>query len=61
VFFNLLAAAEPSANVCIVHGTLCNDTSVYGTLPQPHETVVANFVSSKFGLFRRNSGWKTLY
>jgi len=25
VFFNLFAAAEPSANVCVTHGTLCND------------------------------------
>ena len=29
VFFNLFAAAEPSANVCVSHGTLCNDSSVY--------------------------------
>jgi len=28
VFFNLFAAAEPSANVYVVHGTLCNDPSV---------------------------------
>jgi len=27
VFFNLFAAAEPSANVFFVHGTLCNDPS----------------------------------
>jgi len=29
-------------------------------LLQPHRTVVANFISGKFGLFRRNPGWKTL-
>jgi len=29
VFFNLFAAAEPSANVCVARGTLCNDPSVY--------------------------------
>ena len=31
VFFNLFAAAEPSANVCVAHGTICNDSSVYLT------------------------------
>jgi len=29
VFFNLFAAAENSANVCVDHETLCNDPSVY--------------------------------
>jgi len=29
VFFNLFAATEPSANVCVARGTLCNDPSVY--------------------------------
>jgi len=29
VFFNLFAAAEPSASVCVAHGTLCNNPSVY--------------------------------
>jgi len=29
VLFNLFAAAEPSANVCVAHGTQCNDPSVY--------------------------------
>jgi len=29
VLFNLSAAMEPSANVCVTHGTLCNDPSVY--------------------------------
>jgi len=29
VFFNHFAAAEPSATVCIVHGTLCNHPSFY--------------------------------
>jgi len=28
VFFNLFAAAEPSANICLAHGTLRNDQSV---------------------------------
>jgi len=28
-FFNLFAAAKPSANVCVVHGTVRNDPSVY--------------------------------
>jgi len=31
VFFNHFAAAEPSANVCIAHGTLCSDPSVCPT------------------------------
>ena len=29
VYFNYFAAAEPSANVYVAHGTLCNDPSVY--------------------------------
>jgi len=29
MFFNLFAAEDPSANVCVAHGTLCNDLSVY--------------------------------
>ena len=29
VFFNLFAAAAPSANLCVAHGTWCNDPSVY--------------------------------
>jgi len=29
VFFNLFAAIEPSAKICIAHGTLCNDPGVY--------------------------------
>jgi len=29
--FQPFAAVEPSANVCIAHGTLCNDPSVYPT------------------------------
>jgi len=29
VFFNLFAAPEPSANVCVVHATLSNDPSVH--------------------------------
>jgi len=29
VFFNLCVVAESSANVCVAHGTLCNDPSVY--------------------------------
>jgi len=37
VFFNLFAAAEPSANVCVAHGTLCNDPSVDPTFcHEPH-------------------------
>jgi len=31
VFFNLFAAAELFANVCVAHGTLRNDPSVYLT------------------------------
>jgi len=31
VFFNLFAAAGPSANVCVAYGTLSNDPSVYPT------------------------------
>jgi len=29
VFYNLFAAAEPSANVSVAHGTLCNNPGVY--------------------------------
>jgi len=29
VFFNLFPTAEPSANVCVAHGTLCNDPSIH--------------------------------
>ena len=29
VFFNIFAAAEPSANVCVAPGTRCNDPNVY--------------------------------
>ena len=29
MFINLFAAVEPSANVCVAQGTLCNDPSVY--------------------------------
>jgi len=29
VFFNHFAAGEPSANVCVAHGTARNDPSVY--------------------------------
>jgi len=29
VFFILFAAAEPSTNVCVAHGTLCNDPCIY--------------------------------
>jgi len=29
VFFNLIVVAESSAYVCVAHGTLCNDPSVY--------------------------------
>jgi len=29
VLFKRFAAGEPFANVCVAHGTLCNDPSVY--------------------------------
>jgi len=29
VFFNLFATGEPSANVCVAHGTVCNDPNIY--------------------------------
>ena len=50
--FQPFAAAEPSANICVAHGTLCNCEKV--VLLQPHRTVVAHFVPGNFGLFRRN-------
>jgi len=56
VFFNLFAAADPYANVCVAHGTLCNDPSVIATTIR---TVVANFIPGKFGLFRRKP-WQAL-
>ena len=40
MFFNLFAAREPSANVCVAHGTLCNDPSVYPTFSNKSETAV---------------------
>jgi len=58
VFFNLFAAVESSAKVCLAHGTLCNDPSIY-ILLQPHRTVITNFVPGKFGLFQRNP-WQSL-
>ena len=64
VFFHLFAAAKPSANVCVAHGTLCNDPSVYAATtalkgvcefrPRQFRSVSANF-----GLFRRNL-WQPL-
>jgi len=30
LFFNLFAAAEPSANACVTRGTLCNRDTVVG-------------------------------
>ena len=50
VFFNLFAAAEPFANICVAHGILCNSGTV--VLVQPHRTAVANFFPGNFGLFR---------
>jgi len=52
VFFNLFAAVEPSANVCVAHGTLCNYETV--ELLQLHRTVVANSISGNFGQFWQN-------
>jgi len=31
VLFNLFAAAEPSGNTCVAHGTLCNDSNIFPT------------------------------
>jgi len=64
VFFNLFAAAEPTANVCVAHGTRCNDPSVYGycetvVLLQPHRSAVVNFVPGNVGLLRQNP-WQPL-
>jgi len=37
VFFNLFAAAEPFANICVAHGTLCcNGSSIYPTFCNKH-------------------------
>jgi len=56
VLFNLCSAAvEPSANVCVAHGTYA--MIQVSILLQQHRTVVANFVPGNFGLFRRNP-WK---
>jgi len=58
VFFNLFAAAEPSANVCATHETLCNVPSVYiATTAQ--NCGCEFFVPGNFGLFRRNP-WQPL-
>jgi len=57
VSFNLFAATEPSTNVCVAHGALCNCETVI--LLQPHRTVVVNFVPGNFSLFQRNP-WQPL-
>jgi len=61
VFFNDFAAAEPSANVCVAHGTPCSDPSVYPTFCNKpvkqwycldrfvHRFVVTNFVPGMGG------------
>jgi len=67
-FFNLFAAREPSANVCVAHGTLCNDPSVYPTFSNKslkqwywykNRTVDANFIPGNFGQFQWNH-WQPL-
>jgi len=52
VFFNHFAAAEPSVNVCVAHGTLCNDLSVY--IATTAQNCGCEFRPGNFCLFRRN-------
>jgi len=71
VFVNLFAATEPSGNVCIAHGTLCNDPSVYPIFcNKPDGYKCSIYVLLYFGgtvcshsrnaEVPRNTGWKTL-
>ena len=53
VFFNLFAAAKPSANVCTARGTYAM-MQVFVLL-----SVTNNFVPVNFGLFRRYP-WQSL-
>jgi len=57
VFFNLFAATEPSTNVCVAHGILCNDPSDY--FATTAKNYGCEFVPGNFGLFRRNH-WQPL-
>jgi len=52
VFFKHFAAAEPSVNVCIPHGTLCNDPSVY--IATTAYSCGWEFRPGNFCLFRRD-------
>jgi len=65
VFFNLSAAEEPSANVWVAHGTLCNDPSVY--IARTAQNCGCDFRPRQFrpisrtpGSHSRKPGWKTL-
>ena len=68
VFFNLFAAAEPSADVCVAHVTLCNDPSVCLTFRYKRilsQVFLACFGGTAGGHSRnpglpRNPCWKTL-
>ena len=57
MFFNLFAAAEPSANVCVARGTLCNDPSVYPTFSLMNQAISVCFGSKVL----RNPGWNPLF
>jgi len=52
VFFNHFAAAEPYVNVCVAHGTLCNDPSVY--IVTTAQNCGREFRPGNFCLFRWN-------
>jgi len=72
VFFNLLAAAEPSSNFCVAHGTLDSDPSVYPTSCNKPDgwkchiyVLFLCFSGTPSSHLRnpevpRNPGWKTL-
>jgi len=62
LFFNLSAAAEPSANVCIAHGTLCNDPSYnrIETWLQISSQAISVCFGGTPGSLSRNPGWKSL-
>jgi len=51
VFINLFAAVEPSTYICVVNGTLCNET-ILSVINQMGK-------NGNFGLFRPN-GWQPL-
>ena len=42
MFFNLFAATELSINVCVAHGTLCNDAAAFANRSARNERNIPN-------------------